>query len=177
MLNNHLVKKTSHKICLQRTDKYLYVSLVDILAPKLALERLTLKMPSIKIYHGAIPQNFMKIDRLPLPPTFDLKYIELNKDDGFMEFPTSANKNSVSQVSLEMYPSDEHLVGVTECDAWVHKSIDSQNANTQISTPSRLNSTEKLIVNNNIYKILDSREITIDCTNESASEDEEEAHE
>ena len=151
--------------------------MVDILAPNLALERLMLKMPRVKIYHGAIPQNFMKIDLLPLPPTFDLKYIELNKDDGFMEFRTSANKNSDSQVSLEMYPSDDYLVGVTECDAWVHKSIESQNANTQISTPSRLDSNEKFIVNNNIYKILDSREITIECTNESASEDEEQVHE
>ena len=176
-LNNQLEKNTRHKNCLQRTDKYLYVSLVDILAPKLALERLTLKMPRVKIYHGAIPQNFMKIDLLPLPPTFDLKYIELNKDDGLKQFRTSANKSSDLQVSLEMYPSDDYLVGVTECDAWVHKSIDSQNANTQITTPSQPDSNEKFIVNNNIYKILDSREITIECTNESASEDEEEVHE
>ena len=176
-LKNQLEKNPRHENCLQRTDKYLYVSLVDILAPKLALERLTLKMPRVKIYHGAIPQNFMKIDLLPLPPTFDLKYIELNKDDGFMEFRTSANKNSVSQVSLEMYPSDDYLVGVTECDAWVHKSIDSQNANTQIYTPCRLDSNEKCVDNNNTYKVLDSREITIECTNESASEDEEEVNE
>ena len=165
-----------HENGLQKTDKYLCVSLVDILAPKLALERLTLKMPRVKIYHGAIPQNFMKIDPLPLPPTFDLKYIELNKDDGLKEFRTSANKSSDSQVSLEMYPSDDYLVGVTECDAWVHKSIESQNANTQFSTPSRLDSNQKFIDNNNFYKILDSREITIECTNESASEDEEEIH-
>ena len=176
-LNNQLEKTTRHKNCLQRTDKYLYVSLVDILAPKLALERLTLKMPRVKIYHGAIPQNFMKIDLLPLPPTFDLKYIELNKNDGLKEFRTSENKNSDSQVSLEMYPSDDYLVGVTECDAWVHKSIDSQNANTQISTPSPFDSNEKCIDNNNTYKVLDSREITIECTNESEPEDEEEVHE
>ena len=164
---------------LQMTDKYLCVSLVDILAPKLELECLTLKTPRVKIFHGVIPQNFMKIDPLPVPPTFDLKYIELNKNDGLKEFRTSENKNlySQSQVSLEMYPSDDYLVGVTECDAWVHKSIDSQNANTQISTPSRLDSNEKFIDNNNTYKVLDSREITIECTNESEPEDEEEVHE
>jgi len=114
---------------------------------------------------------------LPVPPTFDLKYIELNKDAGLKEFRTSENKNSNSQVSLEMYPSDDYLVGVTECDAWVHKSIDSQNANTQISTPSPFDSNEKCIDNNNTYKVLDSREITIECTNESEPEDVEEVHE
>ena len=70
-----------------------------------------------------------------------------------------------------MYPNDSLLVGVTENNAWVHKSINSQGIHTQPSTMQSEDGEEE-----NVYEILDSRTITIECMNESESDEEEEVY-
>jgi len=146
--------------------------------PIVLVERLNLKNMSTNIIEGSLPTQISSIDKLPLPPNFNFKYLEFENDDigaGASNLQSEKKRVSNTKATLQMYPNDPLLVGVTDSNAWVHKTINAQGIHTELSTVHPLKTQQG--EEGNVYEILDSRTITIECMNESASDEEEEGYE
>ena len=144
-------------------------TLKTIRLPVIPIQRLDLTVQTIPIVKGSFPKDCSRINTLPLPPTFDTDHLDVGNDLEIIE-DLAHPDNEEFEVSLENYPNDNYLVGVTDSNAWVHKSVESQAIHTQLSAPNILESHE--MVENNVYEILDSSTSTIECMNESSDDEE-----
>ena len=139
--------------------------------PVALVERLDFTNTPVQVVEGSIPKESLSIDSLPLPPTFDPKYLDLEENEmisDHLEIRAEQERVSVPTNTLDMFPNDPLLVGVTDNNAWVHKDINSPIIHSRLSTPNCLENQK--IMDNKIYEVLDSTTIAIECINDSASE-------
>ena len=141
----------------------------SIRLPVIRIKPLDLNSPSVIVMKGSIPNESYKIDSLPLPPTFDHAYLE-EEHGSEIRWPSDTDVMK-SNFDHDSHQDDNYLVGVTDTNAWVHKDIESPAIHTQL--PSQNDSVSREGTENNVYEILDSRTITIECMNESSDDDEE----